>query len=58
MKPFIILGLLIIFPLLHSCGMFGGAEPEITKENKRKEGNDIGKKRCLKLYYILTLSVI
>ena len=32
MKPFIILGLLIIFPLLHSCGMFGGAEPEITKE--------------------------
>ncbi|MGB1694418.1 MAG: hypothetical protein ACPHKR_10275, partial [bacterium] len=32
MKPFVILGLLIIFPLLHSCGMFGGAEPEITKE--------------------------
>ena len=32
MKPFIILGLLIIFPLLHSCGMFGGVEPEITKE--------------------------
>ena len=32
MKPYIILGLLIIFPLLHSCGMFGGAEPEITKE--------------------------
>ena len=32
MKPFIIFGLLIIFPLLHSCGMFGGAEPEITKE--------------------------
>ena len=32
MKPFIILGLLIIFPLLHSCGMFGEAEPEITKE--------------------------
>ena len=32
MKPFIILGLLIIFPLLHSCGMFGGAEPEITIE--------------------------
>ena len=26
------MGLLIIFPLLHSCGMFGGAEPEITKE--------------------------
>ena len=32
MKPFIILGLLIIFPLLHSCGIFGGAEPEITTE--------------------------
>ena len=32
MKPFIIFGLLIIFPLLHSCGMFGGAEPEIIKE--------------------------
>ena len=32
MKPFVILGLLIIFPLLHSCGMFGGAEPEISNE--------------------------
>ena len=32
MKPYIILGLLIIFPLLQSCGMFGSAEPEIAEE--------------------------
>ena len=43
MKPYIILGLLIVFPLLHSCGMFGGAEPEITKEEpavKDSSGSD------------------
>ena len=32
MKPYIILGLLIIFSLLQSCGMFGSAEPEIAEE--------------------------
>ena len=32
MKPYISLGLLIIFPLLQSCGMFGTAEPEIPVE--------------------------
>ncbi len=32
MKPYIILGLLIIFSMLQSCGMFGSAEPEIAEE--------------------------
>ena len=32
MKPYIILGLLIIFSLLQSCGMFGSVEPEIAEE--------------------------
>ena len=32
MKPYIILGLLIIFSLLQSCGMFGAVEPEIAEE--------------------------
>ena len=51
MKPFVILGLLIIFPLLHSCGMFGGAEPEITKEEPAvtdSSGSDTQEIRKLK----------